>query len=212
MAVPKSVSLPEETQAQLAKIAAVGYTVSGLAPTASKWDLTEGQVCDVIKELTKGYLDDVETVTLDWNKRNGAVYAYVWLPKDSKHLRDRELQQGNSAINKALNRYSPKMKEFMDKFCLKDRRRTIPETSGMPLAGIEVDIGKFLQLQFDEHGTAYGKLVGDQFRRNTIVRLKPMYTKGRDGQYDKLSYIQVTKSLKTRGAGGRPQPKRSFNG
>lgn len=212
MAMPKTLSLPEETQAQLAKIASVGYTVSGYPPTMSGWDLTEGQVCDIIKEHAKSYLDDITDVTLEWNKRNGAIYAYVWLPKDSKHICDRGLQNGNSAINKKLNRLSQQMKEFMEKFCQKDRRRTLPESSNLPLVGVEVDVGKFLQLQFDEHGTAYGKLVGDQFRRNTNIRVKPMFTKGRDNQFEKLSYIRVTKSLKTRGAGGRPQPKRSYNG
>ena len=209
-----TLSVSEETQAQLAKIASVGYSLSGFPPTKSEWELTENQICEIIKTHTKAYLEDVQDVTIEHDRRNGALYAFIWIPSESKHVCDHVLQNGNSAVSKTMKRYSPKLKEYMDKFCQKDRRRTVSENGNLPLVGVEVMIERFLQIGFDEAGNGFGKLVGDAFRRRTQIRLKPIYdTRGNGGQFDKLRFVRVSKSLKNRNAyTGKPTPRKSFNG
>lgn len=204
-------ALTSEQQEQLMKIGCTSYSISGYPPTSSTWKLTPDQVCSIIKKHSKAFLDDVQDVTLDINHKTGALYAYVWIPKSSRHICDNELNNGNSAINRTMTKYSPQLKEYMEKFCAKDRRRVFSEEKNLPVAGIEVLIDAFMKIEFDENGYEYGKQFGETNKKKTRLILNCNYAKDDDGRFGKLLYVQVEKTLKTAYNSMSPRPKRSYN-
>lgn len=215
MSVQKTLNVSEETQAQLARIAAIGYTQSGLIPAQCEWHLTEDQCCEIVKRITRTFVSDVDTVTIDFNRRNPRqLFAYVWIPKDSDYIKDRSLKGGNAAVNRSLTRISSEMREFMDKFCEKNKRRLLPEAAeNGRFVGIEVRLDRFLEIEFDSTGMSYGKLTSDDFRRKTRIMCQGDFEKDRDrpGRVKKLNFIRVTKGIPGRERSGKPQPRRSYN-
>ena len=203
--------LTENQQEQLVKISATAYSISGYPPVGSQWKLTHDQICSIIKNHTKAWLDDVRDVTLDINHKNGALYAYVWIPNDSKHITDTSLSSGNSAINRTMTKYSSQMKEYMEKFCAKDRRRIFKEERNLPVCGLEVMIDKFMKIEFDESGYEYGQQFGEANKKKTTIFLTCNYSKDDDGHFGKLLYLQVDKSLKSAYNSMAPRPKKSYN-
>lgn len=204
-------NLTAEQQELLMKIASTSYSVSGYPPVSSTWKLTEDQIRSIIKKHTKAWLDDVSDVTLDINHKTGMIYAYVWIPKNSKHITDNELNTGNSAINRTMLKYSNQMKEFMEKFCAKDRRRVFSEERNLPLAGVEVMIEAFMKIEFDENGFEYGRQFGEMNKKKTQLALQCNYAKDDDGRFGKLLYVRVDKSVKSSFNNLSPKPKKSFN-
>ena len=108
-------------------------------------------------------------------------------------------------------KFSPALKEYMDKFCDKDKRRIFNEERNLPLAGIEVRIDAFMRIEFDENGYQFGVTFGENYKRKTIIELTSNFSKGDDGRFGKLMYIQVKKCVKDRLRTATPKPKRSFN-
>lgn len=205
------VNLSSELQEQLVQMAPTSYSISGHPPVSSSWMYTPDAVCDIIRTHTLPLLKDLSDVTLEVNHKTGAVYAYVWLPNNSKNICDNELNSGHSAINRTMTKFSPALKEFMEKFCEKDKRRIFREEGNLPLAGIEVRIDKFMEIELDVNGFQFGKLFGDAFKKKTKIDLICDFTKGDDGRYGKLTYIRATKSLRNRLRRATPKPRRSFN-
>ena len=207
----KQRALTEAQQQQLVKIGGTSYSISGYPPVSSTWKLTPDQICSIIKNITKSYLNDVTDVTLDINHKTGAVYAYVWIPKNSHHVCDNELSGGQSAIHRTMIKYSPQLKEFMEKFCAKDRRRIFNEERNLPVCGIEVLIEAFMKIEFDETGYEYGKQFGEMNKKKTQIILTSNFTKEDSGKFGKLMYIEVKKTLKTAYNSMLPRPKKSYN-
>ena len=203
--------LTKELQEQLIKIAPTAYSISGYAPTESSWKLTLDQICQIIKRQTKAYIPDVSDVTIDINHKSGSIYAYVWLPKNSKFICNKELEGNDSAISKTMTKFSPEIKEYMDKFCLKENKRIFQEEKNLPLAGILVQIERFMKIEFDENGFEYGKLFGEKYKKRATISLTCNFTKGDDNRFGKFSYLQVDKSLKGIGDVSAPKPRRSYN-
>lgn len=206
-----NVNLTPQLQEQLVKIAGTVYSVNGYAPSKSGWDLTPDQICSIIKHWTRGYLKDVSDVTLDINHKTGAIYAFVWIPSNSNHICNRELEGNNSAINRSLTKFSSELKEFMDKFCSKEDRRIISEERNLPLAGIRVQIDRFIKLEFDENSYEFGKLFGEKYKRKTKIKLTCNFQKATDGKFGKLLHVEVIKMVKSNFNNWSPKPKRSYN-
>ena len=204
-------NITQEQAEHLKKIAGTAYSINGFAPTESGWKLTADQICQIIKTWTKDYLSDLSDVTIDVNHKTGAIYAYVWIPRQSKNICNNELNSGNSAINRTMLKYSKELKEYMDKFCAKEDRRIFSEERNLPLAGIRVQIDRFMKLEFDENGNEYGKQFGEKFKRKTRIELTCNFAKGDDGRFGKLQFLQVTKSVRNNFATLAPRPKKSYN-
>ena len=207
----QQVNLSPELQEQLVKISGTAYSISGYPPTSSEWEFTPDEICDIIKRHTSSILKDVSDVTLEVNHKSGAIYAYVWLPKNSKNICDNELNSGNSAINRTMMKFSPALKEYMDKFCEKDKKRIFNEERNLPLAGIEVRIDAFMKIELDESGYQFGKLFGDSFKRKTVIELTCNFAKGDNNSYGKLMFIRARKYIKNRLRSQVPKPRKSFN-
>ena len=203
--------LTENQQEQLVKIAPTAYSTSGFPPVASEWKLTYDQVCSIIKKHTKAWLDDVQDVTLEHNRKNGALYAYVWIPNNSSHICDTTLSGGNSAINRTMRKYSAPMKEYMEKFCAKDRRHVFSAEGSVQLSGLEIMLDKIMKIEFDESGYEYGRQFGENNKKKTKVVLTCNYSKEDDGKFGKFLYLQVDKSLKSSFSSITPRPKKSYN-
>ena len=116
-------NLDEQKQKMLARAGALPYTIHGYQSVSAEWDLTIDQIQEIITKITRGYLDDLQTVTIEVDHRRGALYAYVWIPKDSKNITDNSLKGGNSSVNRSMTQFSKQIREFMDKFCLKENKR-----------------------------------------------------------------------------------------
>jgi hypothetical protein len=94
----------------LTKLCSPAYSISGYMPTAATWKLTPEQVKTIVLNIVKRFLNDVQNVTLDVNHKSGAVNTLVWIPIDSKNLKDTSAMSDNSAIRRSLTRYSPELK------------------------------------------------------------------------------------------------------
>lgn len=207
-------SLSEDKQRMLAKAASTGYSVSGYLPVSSEWKLTESQIKDIIMKITKGYLDDAKAVSLMVDHRSGAIYAYVTIPANSKHITSHKLNNSDSAIKKTMKEFSPQMKEFMDKFCDKNNKRLFPGERDNSMFGIQVEIPKFMRIEFDENGYEYGKLIGDRFKRRTKIKLYPNFLRPKDGvngNYGAFNFMRVIKTIEGNVDKDDWKPKRSYN-
>ena len=187
------------------------YSQSGYSPSKAEWELTADQIREIIKKQAKVYIEDIDTVTSDVNHRTGAVSAFVWLPKNSRHVCNNDLRSSNSAVNRSMTRYSNEIKEFMNKFCDESDRRIVSADEGVPLVGIRVAISRFMVLEFDESGTQYAEKYGTKNQRKAKISLTSYYSKGDDGRFGQLQYTTVTKKLKNRFTGYNPKPKKSYN-
>lgn len=194
----------------LKKMAPPVYSISGYMPTTGTWKLTPEQIKSIVARIAKGFLSDISDVTLDVNHKNGRVAALVWIPSDSKHLRDTTTLSEISAIRKPIVRYSSELKEFMDKFCANDCKRTVNEESGLPVVGIEVLLERFLRIEFDENGEQFAREFGTG-KFKTKLTLFAHFVKGDNSEFGKLRYIQVEKSIKSDFDRFEPKPKKSFN-
>jgi len=194
----------------LVKLAPPSYSVSGYLPTSATWKLTPEQVKSIIMRIAKSFISDVKEVTLEVNHKNGNVSALVWIPNDSKHLRDNTTMSDISAIKRPIIRYSAEIREFMDKFCADDKKRTLNEESGLPIVGIEVLIERFLKIEFDESGEQFAREFGGNKIR-TKLSLYARFSKGENSDFGKLRYIQVEKHIKSDLDKFEPKPKKSYN-
>jgi hypothetical protein len=203
--------LSEDTQRLLARIGCTGYSLHGYQPSAGEWRLTIDQIREIIENISKTYLDDLRYVTIEVDHSRGNLYAYVWIPVRSKHITNNDLNNGNAAVRKPMTVYSKPMKEFMDKFCEKSRKRLIPEEHGNEVRGIEVEIERFLKIEFDENAYEYGKITADRFKRRTRLNFRANFLSGDDNRYGKLQYLEVRKEVKSFTQNYQPRPRRSYN-
>lgn len=206
-------NLTEEKQRMLAKAAATGYSISGYLPVSSEWKLTEAQIKDIIMRITRQYLDDAKTVTLMVDHRSGAIYAYVTIPANSKHVTSHKLNNSDSAIKRSMKEYSQQMKEFMNKFCEKNNQRLLPGERNNSVLGIQVEIPKFMRIEFDENGYEYGKQIGDRFKRRTKIKLYPNFLRPKDGvngNFGAFNFMRVIKTIEGDVDKDDWRPKRSY--
>lgn len=204
------INLTPELQEQLVKTGNVAYSVSGYPPASSTWIFTVDQVRQIIKTHAKKFLNDVSDATVEANHDTGSIYGYVWIPKNSKHVCDNDLNTQQAAINKTMTKYSPQLKEFMDKFCANNRKRVVAAEDD-PLVGIEIRIDEIMKLELDVEGVQYGKLFGDAYKKKTKIKCYGEFTKGDTHRYGKLCLINVEKSQKTSYRSRDPRPRKSYN-
>lgn len=194
----------------LAKIAQTAYSVSGYAPSLSEWQFTREQIEDIIRNHAKDYLNDVTDATVEIS-RNGELFAYVWIPSNSPHITNSELNNANSAIKSTLRRYSPQMKEFMDKFCDKNAKRLLSPEDGGSVRAIMVRIDKFMEVELDRNGYQFGKTFGDKYKRSLNIKMQAHYHKESNGTLGRFKYLAVSKASRDNRGRRRPVPKKSHN-
>lgn len=194
----------------LAKIAGTAYSVSGYAPGLSEWQYTREQIEDIIRTHAKDYISDISDVTVEI-ERNGELSAYVWIPSNSSHITNTELNNPNSAINRTLKRYSPQMKEFMDKFCDKNAKRLLPSDDNSPVCGIMVRIDKFMEIELDRNGYMFGKLFGEKYKKPMNITMQAHFNRESGGGFGRFKYLSVSKASRSNRSRRRPIPKKSHN-
>jgi hypothetical protein len=115
-----------------------------------------------------------------------------------------------SAIKMPITRYSQALKEFMDRFCYSENKRTINEEGGMRLAGIQIDMARVIRIIFDENGNKFSKDYNYP-KIYTTIKMTANFEKGMDGHsFGKLRYIEISKSTKSAIEEVEPRPKKSF--
>lgn len=207
----QQVTLDKQKIKMLSRLGALPYSLHGYQAVGTEWDLTIDQIKEIITRISKGYIDDLQTVTVEVDHRRGALYAYVWIPKDSKNITDNSLKRGNSSVSRSMMQLSDSIKEFMDKFCLKENRRLLPANDNS-LKGIEVAIERFMKVEFDENGFEYAKQIGQEYKRKTRLLLVPHFVDGDgDQRFGKLQYLEVSKRVNTNFDARNPKPRKSFN-
>ncbi len=186
------------------------YNIAGLAPTGSVFKLNQDQLKKEILTVAKTFIPEFTDCTLEFNNKNGIIYAYVWLLSDSKHLRDSSPMEGNSAIRKPIYRFSKEIKEFMGKFCRKGNERTFSDDRGPGKVAIEVEIIRFMQIIFDTDGSQYSKTFSAR-RMRTEIALTANFRKGSNGRMGAFTFLQIEKRLQSEVSQMEPKPKRSYN-
>lgn len=191
-------------------IPVTAFNSAGFAPVSSTYKLTEDQIKKEVLAVAKRYISDFKTATLEFNYKNGAVISFVWLNSNSEHLRDSSTMSEKSAIRKPITRYSKELKEFMDKFCLKDNRRIFPDERGSGVVGIVVDLRKIFRILFDDEGFQYSKENGNPTRTKSFIKLTANYHKGDNYRFGRFKYLEIEKSLASALAQGEPKATRSY--
>ncbi len=196
---------------ELKKIAKTGFCTMGFTPVAAKFKLTESQLTEIIKNITAEFLSDVQTVTLDIDRNRGKITAFVWLPNRSPHVCDDSLAKSEFMPDKLILRYSKELKEYMEKFCDPNSRRTESAADNLPVVGIRVMIDRFLDIVFDKYGTEYSRRYGVQ-QVKTNLWFKPVFSKSNDDRpFGKFKYLEIDKCLATDRDMSIPRPRKSFN-
>lgn len=187
-------NLGEDTQNMLAQTGCTGYTLHGYAPVSSVFYFTIDQLKTIVDQNTRPYLDDLDSVSIQPNPRNGKISAYIWLPKNSHNLTNNELNASNSAIKKSLTIYSQQLKEYMDKFCYPDTKRLLPEESNKRVSGIEICLNNILNVELDVTGAGYGRRVGRDYAKKCTLKMHSVWHSG-ERKYEKFRYLFVEKVL-----------------
>lgn len=174
------------------------FNVGGFAPSASVFRLVPEQLKSQLLTCARTFIKDAKTVTLEVDYKHGSVGAFVWLPENSPNIQDVSTMSENSAVRKAIHRYSQALKEFMDRFSPEDSKRPFKDENGMKLVGIPVMIEKMLYIIFDKNGNQFRNTYGTQNEIRTKIRLSATFSKSDDNDhraYGKLRYVEVYKGL-----------------
>ena len=199
------------------------FTLSGFTPAESVYQLSAAQVKEMIKKIAESYLDDITGVDLemstvpggDGKKRQWEPIAYIGLPRDSKHVISKSGNREESAIrNRTIVNYSQELKEFLDKFCDKEFRKTIPNREGT--LSIRCRLTEFIAIEFDEKGIEYKKLIPadmQKWSRKADFMVKPYFNQPKDngGEPGNLKYIEVKKFFRNVKYQRNLLPKKSYN-
>ena len=204
-------SLTEQQAKRLLGSGAVTYTVSGRLPHTAVWDYTADDLKEIIAKQSAAWIKDIKFVTIQGDPKNGVLYAYIWIPKDSPNLCDKSLNQADYAIRRSIIRYSNELKEYMDKFGNRNHMRTIRDDEKSEYVGIEVQIDKFMEIEMDRNCFQFGREFGNEFKKKLEYEMVPDYSKGADGKFGKLNYLRVTKRLKTKKVSEAPVAVKAFN-
>lgn len=202
-------NLSQEQARVLINSAPTTFNLATFTPTASTFKLTEEVLKKELFACAKTYISDFTTLTLEVNRKTGAITAYVWLSKNSSHLQDNATNSERSAIRKPIIRYSKEIKEFMDKFCDSDKRRTFIDENSNELVGIEIRIDLMLRVIFDESGAAYQEKYGTRNRFRTKIELTAFFKKSDESNFGKLNYVKVEKKLASDVLQHDPKPRKS---
>lgn len=194
-------NLEEDKQRMLARLGSISYNIGGFLPNATEWCLTLNQIKDIIFEISKAYLSDLYSVTVDDDYHDGGkLHGFAWLPADSENVTNKNLIREKAVVRRSTIVYSDALKEYMDKFAVgvgnKKYPRLIPAVRNEGYKGIELDIQKFMRVEFDENSYEYGKLIGNNFKRKMKITLIPVYEKDRNQRFGKFQYLKVRKEHK----------------
>lgn len=201
----------------IAKEVSIAHTPSGLAPSMVSWDLTESQICKKTKEIIVPILqmnenevevyieteDVFENTPEHIKKRHLELNLFVWIPSKSKHLVASHDQSMAVLGNKTITRFSPELKEMLDKFGMKNQQKAWKDKNNSNRTGFLLDFRKIASLLFDQPGTFARNELGEG--RKTSLDIIPNISK----ENGKLISITFQKSADT-GFRSRPQAKKSF--
>lgn len=180
------------------------YNAGGYEPVKSVFMLDVDQMKKMVLTVAKAHLDDIETVTFAAD-RDGNVTTFVWLNRNSSHLCDTSVTKGSSLVTTPISRYSPELKEFINRFCAKDKKQVMRDAIGSrPLKAIVVELSRFIAIMFDERGDEYGKVYNAR-RQRCDISYRWSFREGRHSKFEVIDYAEITKSV--RGTDREREPK-----
>lgn len=181
------------------------YNMAGIAPVESVFKMDADDLKKAIMTICKAYVDDIESVTF-LTDGSGKVTTFAWISKDSKHLRDRSITNGDSIIGRPITRYSTEIKEFMNIFCPEKMKKAICEADAQPLRGIILDLDKFIQIIFDADGSELAKISNSQRRVRCNIGCKWGYHRANGNPFYGVSYLTVRKGIQSPYMRKEPRP------
>ena len=194
-------SIPEKMMRGLMKIGFLSYSLSGWVPNKVSWDMSGDQMEKLIMRYAKQWLGDEVVdvkIFLGSSPKENDFKTYVLIPKNSSLLYSNELSGENMAIHKRIPRYSPKLKEFMNRFCTKKNQRIHydPESSEV---GILIETIRILRIEFDDTGIEFGKIFGGDYKKKVEIEIHPVWEKlteaeKRNGRKTRFKYFRIMKT------------------
>lgn len=171
------------------------YNAAGLEPTACLFTMDKVMLEENILSIGKNYCSDFNSCHISGNRSSGAPEAWLWIPADSRDIVSRDLQDDpNSPVHANITRYSPKMKEFMARFCDRDSTRLFQDEGNRPYRAVRVNILSALRVIFDVPGTSYRELTrGNEYAYSPSTNLdaEPLWNKSGD----EIERFLIKKSL-----------------
>lgn len=205
-------TLNEKEQQNVKSLMQMAYTVSGHEPSKVTWDYTVEQIRSFTKRILCDFVEDISQVTIEHEPKTGAIHCYAWINRNSHHLTDDSLKkESGGLINYNMTSFSPKMKELMDKFCPKNNKKLFSDQSrNSNLSGLEINLERIFQIELDINGVQFSKEWGSR-QNNKNLEIVPSYRKGKNGPFDNLDCISVSKRAKNSFTNNRPTPKKSYS-
>lgn len=208
--VMTNTNLSKEQAGSLVEKAVTSFNTAGFTPVASIFRLSPDQLKTKLLEVCKTFIKDARMVTLDIDNKRGTIGAFLWLPDDSSNIRDTSTMAGNSVVRKAIYRYSPELKQFMDRFSPSDSKRLFAEENSMHLVGLPIMIDRLMFIIFDSNGERYNKEYGLAVKAKTRIRLCATFGRGDEHTYGKLKYVEVRKEINSDLFQREPRAKKSY--
>lgn len=203
---------------------ALSYNTMGYRPVSATYNLDCEQIEKAIEDIASREIDGIVQVTHQHDIKTGAVGWFIWFDSKGDHFVDKSTN--NTAINQSIRRFSPKFKDFANKFGWRESdddprgsnkvnlgnivgNNADPSVSAK-LTYLQVALSPFLIVMFDVYGAAFGKQYGVSNPPKVIIERKYRWMKGSSGDFHRLVGIQVEKTLRTAfKQDGKPKAKRS---
>ena len=205
----------EEQKRYLAKSGQIAFSLQGFLPDACSWKLLRKDIIEIVARIASKYIDDVKAVSISYESipraKNGrednvvtqiSPIAYVWLPKDSPNLVNRDLAKNpNVILNCPIESRSKGVIEFAKRFTLHGQLKLINRNEyrsdgrhNNDLVGIKVMLDKILKVEFDYGNNEYCKQFGNEFRRNVNIVFE-IFPSKKPGKFPDIEYMLITKKI-----------------
>lgn len=145
---------------ELPQFPVVAFNAVGLDPIEAVFRITKADLERYIVEMARKYCKGFEKCNIEADSRSRTLGCYVWIPSNDPDITDDSLRQKTNVIFTAsLTRLSENMKQFMNAYCNKDRKKLLREESGNKFVAIEVDLTTVVNALFDTQGKTYVKVL-----------------------------------------------------
>ena len=197
------------------------YNNSGIRPVRVTFNLDNETLEREIMTIASSEISGIRTITYDLDPKTGKVSWWLWFDAASEHFVDRQTE--NTALRRAIGRYSKEFQDFAQKFGWNEAdddptrgstkvplKQIVVDNKNQDYSGrvkgLRIAINPFLVAIFDVMGTAYNKQYGI---RPPKMRLNRKWITDKKG--NRLIGIEVEKYL-ANSFRDRSKPSATVNG